>query len=246
MRRFHAPDGTVRGDVLVLPPAEARHASKVLRLTPGEAFIALDGAGNRFECAATEVRGDRVAARIIRRDHLPRPEPRITVAVGLPKGPAADSIIQRSVELGAAAFQPLAAARCISKPKEEDAKQDRWNAIAVESMKQSGALWRMAIEPIRSVADWTKSASAFDLTVVCSLRPGARPLDQAVAARASSLGRSVKTAVLVAGPEGDFTDDEYDRLEAAGALPVRLGPWVLRVETAVIAGLAQLAASLGL
>jgi 16S rRNA (uracil1498-N3)-methyltransferase len=242
MHRFYLPPDLCRGESLVLPEREARHAATVLRVRPGDEIVVLDGAGSTFHARAEEVSRKFLRASVLSRAQAPPLPCLITLAQAIPKGKLMEAIIQKATELGAARIVPLLSERVVSQFDEEDAaaKAARWQQVAVEAMKQCGTPWLprvdLPVTPARFLALDEKS----ELALIGSLRGDARHPRQYFDAFREARGRPPSSACLWIGPEGDFTDAEIDAVRAAGALPITLGPLILRCETAATACLAIL------
>jgi 16S rRNA (uracil1498-N3)-methyltransferase len=218
---------------------EARHAVQVSRLRVGERVVVGDGRGRVADAEAVTVAKDRVELRVLALREEPAPEPRILLVQALAKGGRDEAAVQAATELGVAAVVPWQAARSVTRwagPKVE-AGVARWAAIVREAGKQSMRPWAAEVLPLAATKDLEALASS---TTMLLLEPTAeaRLLDLEIPA-----GRDV---VLVVGPEGGIAREELERLTAAGATPVRLGPLVLRTSTAGPAALAALAAKLDL
>ena len=259
MRRFFVPPELSRGEVFELPEREARHATQVLRLDAGDELTVLDGAGGVMDClveAATK-RALRVAVQN-RQQRAPLPCP-ITLIQAIPKGPAFETIVQKATELGAARIIPLLSERVVVQINERDAaaKVEKWNQIAIESIKQCGSPRLPVIEspvvfgkliqrfdhplPI----GWGEGRGegllpAGDFAVVCSLENHSRTLREVLAEFYAAKQHRPQSAVVWIGPEGDFTPAEYAAIQKLGTAPITLGPLVLRADTAAIATLSVL------
>jgi 16S rRNA (uracil1498-N3)-methyltransferase len=218
---------------------EARHAAQVARLRVGERIVVGDGRGRVADAEATAVTRDHVALAVLALREEPAPRPRIVLVQALAKGGRDEAAIQAATELGVAAVVPWQAARSVSRwtGAKADSGVARWAAIVREAGKQSMRPWSAEVRPLASTADVAALAGT---GTVLLLEPTAeaRLLDVAL-----PVDRDV---VLVVGPEGGVAPEERERLEAAGATAVRLGPLVLRTSTAGPAALAALAGRLGL
>lgn len=238
MHRFYLPPPASCGSEFELLEADARHALSVLRIRVGEPVTVMDGAGAEVVCEVVAVAKRSVKLRAMSRRIYSRPPARVTVAQAIAKTQAMDGVVHRAVELGCAAVVPLLGERSVSRPREADEKGKRWRSIAIEAVKQCGAPWLAEIEaPVKPV-EFARRLSNFDLAILASLAPGARPVRAVIEERFRNLGRSLETVAVLVGPEGDFSTAEHDALVAGGAAPVSLGPWVLRVETAAVAAVA--------
>jgi 16S rRNA (uracil1498-N3)-methyltransferase len=160
----------------------------------------------------------------------------ITLLQAMPKGKIIESIIQKSVELGARRIVPILSARVVTQLDDEDAgnKCDRWRKVTIEAIKQCGAAWLPKIEAPMTPAQFLARKEKFDLLLVGSLQKERRHPREVLREYESKHGRLPQSVGVWIGPEGDFTLVELEAICAAGAVPVSLGQLVLRVETAMI------------
>ena len=125
-------------NVAALPPEEAKHAAKVLRLGPGDEVCAMDGAGRRWRGEIASASGGQATVRLL--EELPSNEApvRLTVYEGLPKADKLDLIAQKLTELGAAALVPVKMERCVVKldARDGEKRRERLAKIAREAAKQ--------------------------------------------------------------------------------------------------------------
>ena len=261
MRRFFVPLDQSRDEVFELPEREARHATQVLRLGPGDDLSVLDGSGGCLTCVVKSATKRNLLVVVRNRQYCPPLPCPITLIPAIPKGPAFEAIVQKATELGAARIIPLLSERVVThiNPGDADAKVEKWRQIAIESIKQCGSPWLPEIEsPIRfshliqrlksppdSPDNQRETAlSEAPFAIVCSLEERARTLREALANFAATRQRRPTSTLVWIGPEGDFTPDEYEAIVQLGAAPVTLGPLVLRADTATITILAMLNAEL--
>ena len=227
MARFYLPPAAWHSDV-VLTGDEARHLSQVLRTKPGESIMVFDGQGRRAVAQVLSVSRDRVPLAIGEILPSSTPLPAITLAQAIPKGKNMDLIVQKSVELGIFAIQPLVTRYTVVQPGE--GKSDKWRRNALEACKQCGQDTLPTIAEPLAFDRWiSHQADASGLKLIASLAPGARPLRTVLREFPVT-----SQATLLVGPEGDFTAEETAAALAAGFLPVTLGSIVLRVETATL------------
>jgi 16S rRNA (uracil1498-N3)-methyltransferase len=242
MHRFHLPPAQCQADRLLLSGAEAHHAIHVLRLRRGDRVTVLNGAGLELLCEVEAIeRNQPVLALVEKRSHPPLPC-QITLLQAIPKGKLIESIIQKATELGAARVVPLLAERVVTRldSHEAAAKAAKWQAIAVEAVKQCGAPWLPRVETPLTPTQFLARKEPFDLALVGSLQAGAKHPREYVDAYRAAHGRFPQTACVWIGPEGDFTLSELGEIQAAGALPITLGPLVLRTDTAALYSLSFL------
>jgi len=222
------------GHECVLPDDVAHHALRVLRLAVGDALTLFTGEGGEF--AATLTRADKRQAwvRVEGFDPVEREAPlAVTLAQGLAANDAMDYAVRKAVELGVAAIQPVVTARSARFPG--DARGDKrlahWRQIAVAACEQCG---RNRVPPVHEVAA---------LPAWFAARPGGRPglmLAPQSSAALPAWPKPQGPFDLLVGPEGGLVEEELARGQRAGLTPIRLGPRVLRTETAGTAALAAI------
>ena len=230
--RFFCPDGLLPASDMPLPAAVAHHAERVLRLAVGDPVTLFDGQGG--ECAASILAFGREAlARLGPRLAIECESPlQITLVQALASGDKMDWIVQKAVELGVAAVQPVAAERSVLKLAGEraDKRVAHWQQVAVAACEQSGRNRVPVVGEILPLAKYL--ARPFDGTRLI-LAPGA---DGALARKA----RPTRPLAILIGPEGGWSPAELDLAARAGCAPLALGPRVLRTETAGLAALAAM------
>lgn len=236
MHRFYLPPAQCQGPTLLLGEREAHHARHVLRVREGERLAVVDGAGHEFLCAVEDSGRDQTRLRVIeRRDH-PAPPAQVTLLQAIPKGKIMDAIIQKATELGVSRIVPLLTERVVTHLDEEDAahKAEKWRLVAREAIKQCGSPWLPAIDPPLTPDQFLARNEIFDLPLIASLAAGSRPAREHFRAFHAQHHRRPNSVSIWIGPEGDFTPAETAAIRASGALPITLGPLVLRVETAAL------------
>ncbi|MYN09002.1 16S rRNA (uracil(1498)-N(3))-methyltransferase [Pseudoduganella aquatica] len=239
MPRFYCPQPLAIGLTIDLPEAVAHHVH-VVRLAPGEAVTLFNGDGGEYTAVLQTVEKRRASAEIkahtAREAELPYA---VTVAQALPEASKMDWIIEKAVELGAAAFQPLAARRCVVRLSGDRAEKKlaHWQGVIISACEQSGRNRVPQLAPVDEFKDWIAQQ---DLHRRVILTPRAT---QSLADWARH--QPPQALTIMVGPEGGFSDDEENLAVAQGALPLSMGPRILRTETAALAALAALNASWG-
>lgn len=233
--RIHVDAPLAKRARLVLPDAAAAHLLRVLRLDIGDACVLFNGDG--FDYPATIVSVARKIAEIEVTDAFPidNESPlRITLAQALARGEKMDWIIQKATELGVAAIQPIVSERTEVKLDREraDKRRAHWHAVAVAACEQSGRARLPGIAEPLPLDRYLARAQPEALKLMLDPQAG-RTL------HALSLA-DVRVIELVIGPEGGLSGRERMQLEAAGYQGLRLGPRVLRTETAGLAAIAAL------
>ncbi|TWO70839.1 16S rRNA (uracil(1498)-N(3))-methyltransferase [Caenimonas sedimenti] len=231
MPRFHCPTPLAAGLVIDLPAGAARHV-QVLRMQPGMALTLFDGRGGEYQAVVEQMGRSDVRVQVGAHDPVERePVRAVHLAVGMPANERMDWLVEKAAELGAASIQPLQAQHSVLRLQGERAqkKQAHWQGVAVAACEQSGRNRVPTVHPVRAFNEWLASQPAPGWML--SLRDGAVPLAQVKASG---------EVTLLSGPEGGLAPAEEDAAIAAGWRPARLGPAVLRAETAPLAALVLL------
>jgi 16S rRNA (uracil1498-N3)-methyltransferase len=236
MQRFYLPPVRCAGETLRLDGREAHHALHVLRLKRGERGVVLDGAGNEFHCVVETCSRDAVMLAVTQKFFTPPLPCAITLLQAVPKGKIIESIIHKAVELGVRRIVPVLSGRVVVKLDGDNAesKRDKWQQVAIEAIKQCGAVWLPKVEVPTTIARFLAHQEVFDLSLVGSLQKERRHPRICLNEFQVQHKRLPQNVGVWIGPEGDFTLEELQAIQVAGALPVSLGRLVLRVETAAI------------
>ena len=233
IRRFIVAQFPSAGVECVLPPAEALHAGKVLRLGPGDRIDLLDGAGTRAEAVLTAPGAGRrfegMACRVTARQAVAAPALRIRLYLAPPRARLMGDAVRIATELGVRRLTPILCRYSVSRP--DAAAAVGWEQDAEAAMKQSGNPFRPQIDPPRDLAAALRDAA--EPGVFGAVPRAGAPEESAAAVGAGDVG-------LWVGPEGGFSEDEEAALAGHGLAPLSVGPWILRVETAVPALLGRL------
>ncbi|MEM7146196.1 MAG: 16S rRNA (uracil(1498)-N(3))-methyltransferase [Verrucomicrobiota bacterium] len=243
--RFYIPPQSWNPDALVLPQDEAKHALSALRLEPGEKLVAFNGQGHEATAEIAAVDNKQPALNTL---NATRTEPlpiNLVLGQAIPKGKNMDLIVQKATELGAHTILPILSERTVVRldPDERDAKQSKWQRTALEACKQSGQNWLPQVAPPQSLDAALKpyTNQPRTLLLIASLTPGTRHLKEILAEYHELQGPDrPETAVILIGPEGDFTPAEYNLARTSGCQPLSLGPIILRTETAAFHALSIL------
>lgn len=233
LRRIFSSQPLTAGTSMRLDAAAAAHVLRVLRLRRGDALVVFDGSGAEFEAAIEGIAHEEVIVRIGAARLLATESPlAITLLQGVCRGPRMDIVIQKATELGVARIEPVLAARSVVRIGDEHAarKQEHWQRVAIAAAEQSG----------RGRIPVVGAPQPLEQGVVAADPAGTRlMLDPAGGALGSITPLRAPLALLV-GPEGGLTGDEQRLATAHGFMAVRLGPRILRTETAPLAALAVL------
>jgi len=237
--RFHIPVPLSVAATLNLPEAAAHHAARVLRLRSGDAVTLFNGQGGEYAAQITAIGKHAVTVAIERHDPVERESPLpVTLVQALSSGERMDLTIQKAVELGVTRIVPVESERSVVRLKGERAgkRVAHWQQVAISACEQCGRNRIPEVRMISPLNAWLAAEVNDALRWV--LLPGA---DSAL----RDLPRPQKPIELLVGPEGGLTDNEAAAARRAGYQPVRLGPRVLRTETAAPALLAALQALWG-
>jgi 16S rRNA (uracil1498-N3)-methyltransferase len=211
-----------------LPEAQAHYIGRVLRMAEGDALQVFDGSGHEFRGTLLEVGKKRVRVQLDETfPGQPESPLRIHLGQGLSRGERMDWAIQKATELGVTEITPIVSERCEVRLKDERAekRQAHWQQIAISACEQCGRSVVPVIHPPMPLTEWLKRSDA-ELKLV--LHPVAEPL--------TSHSKPTTLAFLI-GPEGGLNDAEVDQAQDAGFHAARLGPRVLRTETAPVVAL---------
>jgi 16S rRNA (uracil1498-N3)-methyltransferase len=232
--RFYLDQTLAPGARFSLPPGPARHAARALRLAEGDVITLFNGRGGEYAARIDRIQKDEVAVSVTGFADIERESRlRVILAQGISSGERMDYTLQKAVELGVTAIQPVAAKRSVVKLAGEraDRRVSHWQGVVASACEQCGRNQVPTVAPPLTLAGWLGGP-----------RPDGRLLFLSPLAEARLADLPAPTAMdcLIAGPEGGFEADEIAALHAVGATPVRLGPRVLRTETAALAALAAM------
>ena len=238
--RLHVDLPLAAGRRITLPETAAHHVARVLRLAAGDALTVFDGRGGEYRATLVRVSRAAVEVDVGARDPVDR-ESRLAVELGqgICKGDRMDLVVQKATELGVRAVRPIVCERTVVKLDAARAERRlaHWRAIAVHAAQQCGRTRVPEVAGIEDLGAWLArggSGPAF----VLSPRAGASLSGLASPAP----GELVR---LLVGPEGGLSPREVERAGDAGFEGLRLGPRVLRTETAALVALAALQARWG-
>jgi len=230
---------------ITLPAAAAQHVISVLRLRPGAPLTLFDGRGG--EWAASLVTTDRRSAQVRvgafsavdRESRL-----QVTLLQGIARGERMDQLVQKATELGVARIIPVATERSVVQL--EGARAERrsahWQAVAQSACEQCG---RNRVPEVTTPLDLAAACGSIAPTALRWLLEPAAAQPLVAAARSVAPPPGTVEIALLIGPEGGLTDAELAQAARCGFQPMRLGPRVLRTETAGPAALAVLQAVVG-
>jgi 16S rRNA (uracil1498-N3)-methyltransferase len=234
--RFHAPAAARRAGVVELPPDEADHLRRVLRLGVDDAIRIFDGAGHEFEGRVVSLDDGVVRVEVGAAVEPAREmRTRVTVAQSALKGDKMDGVIRDAVMLGVFAIQPLTSARSDVPASVVQRRLERWTRIALASAKQCGRARIPQIGRPRAFEEWMVPSPGPRCLMLVEPRAGRDvPHLREVTAAAPD------EAAVVVGPEGGWTSDEIAHASASGAQLVTLGARTLRADAVALVVLSML------
>ncbi len=239
LRSYCGHHGETDCSPIELSPEESSHLVAANRARKGDPVTAFNGKGREWECSLVDANKRKAILLPNSTQLIPESSHRIALAQSIPKGKTLEAIIRRATEIGTAAIHPIIAERTEFKlpPQKRDTKENKWSNAAIEGGKQSGNPHLPHIDSPRTVFDFIDTeANSYETKLIACLREGCESIKSAF----TKLPAPPKSAVILVGPEGDFSPQETDAAIAAGFIPVTLGPHVLRCETAAVSCLSIL------
>ncbi len=237
--RSHVDQPLAVGQRITLPEDSSLHLLRVLRLEPGDAVTLFNGDGHDYTARLLTAAKRGAEAEITGREPVPRESPlRITLVQGVARGEKMDLVLQKATELGVDGFTPVVTERTEVKLDAERAEKRmaHWRGVVAAACEQSGrAVLPRLVQPT-ALANYAGAETA-DIKLV--LDPQG---DVGLAGVSPQPGQSI---ALVVGPEGGLSERDLATLRAAGFRGLRLGPRILRTETAGLAAVAALQALYG-
>jgi len=233
--RLYVDEPIKVGANITLHGDQARYVGRVLRLRPGDVLTLFDGKGGEYRASILSAQKDSIDAAIEEKLVATTESPlRITLIQGISRGDRMDFAVQKATELGVVRIRPALTEYSVVKLESGRAgkKQLHWQNIAVSACEQSGRNRLPQVDPPANLpqllADYHDS-----VTPRIIMQPGSTASLKAV-----DIGDG--EIIVMVGPEGGFSDIEYENAAVAGFRPVGFGPRVLRTETAALAVIAAL------
>ena len=240
--RFYFPNSLSLGARVVLPPDAAHHALRVLRLGENDPLRLFNGDGCEYRARIVHLGKQGVMVLVESAAPLSCESPLDVLLVqGISSGERMDYTLQKSVELGVGAIQPIQAERSVVKLSGERMlkRMQHWQSVVASACEQSGRNVVPEVRPVAGLMDWLSAQdSGFGIqdsgeVLRIHLTPDAE-------SSLRDLAKPAGPVVLAVGPEGGFSENEHTALRQGGYVAVKLGPRVLRTETAALAALSAL------
>jgi 16S rRNA (uracil1498-N3)-methyltransferase len=227
------------GQRLVLTANAGNHITRVLRLRVGATLTLFDGRGGEYTGSINEIRRDVVLVSVLEHRQLERESPfQLTLAQGISRGERMDWVVQKATELGVARIAPIFTERSVVNLDEKQAakKVQHWRSIAIAACEQSGR---------NHVPEIAAPVAIYDFLQRRASGGAALLLSPVATLRIADVTAVSGEATILIGPEGGLTDVEQEAASTANFTPVRLGPRVLRTETAAVCALTLLQQKFG-
>ncbi len=216
---------------LVLTGDEAHHCVRVLRAKVGDQAEVFDGMGRSAQGIISAVSKSEVV--IVVESVLQQVQDvcPLELCQAIPKGGNMEWIVQKSVELGVQAIQPLVTENTVARAEQMEKKRQKWQRTALEACKQCGQNWLPVVLPPMNFREWIESRERKDFEIVAALDVRSQPIHQVCDGLKS---KGYTSARFLIGPEGDFSTAEYDSMHNEGIQFSSIGDIVLKVETATL------------
>ena len=229
--RLYLHQALGEGAAIELDAGQANYLGNVLRLGVGAEVLAFDGETGEWLARIADAGKKRMTLQVERQTRDPEIIPDVWIAFAPVKRAQTDWLVEKATELGAARLQPVMTQRTVA----ERVRLDRLEAIAIEAAEQCGRTRLPLIGepvPLKRFVEELDPARHFYFAD----ETGGEPLRQAY---------RDGPAVILVGPEGGFTEQERSFIRGSGAVPISLGPRILRAETAALAALSAFMAIAG-
>jgi 16S rRNA (uracil1498-N3)-methyltransferase len=241
--RFFIPASDFEREQVRLGREQAHQIGHVLRLKAGDAITVLDDSGQEYDVVLTTVGPSEAMGQITGRRRAPgEPTVQLTLFQSLLAREKFEWVLQKATEVGVVQIVPVLTERSLVRVKRmEPARLDRWRRIVTEAAEQSHRGRIPKLESVSAFGEAVGRRSDFDRCLIAAPSPAAVALREALRGAA---GAETSIALLV-GPEGGFTPQEVALACEKGAIPIGLGPRVLRTETAAVVAAALVLYELG-
>lgn len=234
LRRIFSEQPLGTGLTVSLGGEAANHLSRVLRLQPGDTLVVFDGSGIDFSAEIIAIGRRDVRIRIGQNMEAATESPAdLTLLQGVCRGPRMDAVIQKSTELGVRRILPVLTGRSVVRLDDDQRERRRqhWRQVAISACEQCGRSCIPEVALPQSLPEVLAEGGTGEVRLL---------LDPAATSTMSSAGPLRGSIVLLVGPEGGLTPEERELATARGFRGVRLGPRILRTETAPLVALTVL------
>ncbi len=230
--RIFSPQPLSPDQEIVLEAAATRHLAQVLRLKPGMQITLFNGDGREYQAQLTACSKEGATAMVLTASE-PEPQPPLSIhlAIGISKGERMEFALQKSVELGVMEITPLFTQRCMVRLQAErlEKRLNHWRGIVTAACEQSGRCHIPQLQQATDLATWLANRNG-----------GGILLDHRSSSTFADLPAPTDEICLLIGPEGGLDESERKLATAAGFTGVRLGPRIMRTETAPLAAISAI------
>lgn len=236
--RIYQPGHYQPGDTVALSASAGQHTGIVLRMQPGDPLTLFCNDNHEYAAVIDTAHKKQVTVHIKDKIEANRESPRaIHLAQSISKGDRMDWVVQKAVELGVTSITPIRSERTVVKLDEKRLlkKQAQWEAIAISACEQCGRNTLPLIHPVMAYNDYLQQSQAAIKLVLAPQN----------AKTWHDYDLSQGDIALLIGPEGGLTDEEIHQAREHHFQVLRLGPRVLRTETAALSALSMLQAVCG-
>ncbi|WLV23606.1 16S rRNA (uracil(1498)-N(3))-methyltransferase [Aciduricibacillus chroicocephali] len=240
MQRYFVPESSWSGDKVIVKGNDARHISRVMRMKPGDKVFCNHPDGRAALCMILTLRDTFIELLVEQWMEQSAEMPvHVTIAQAIPKGDKFELVLQKGTELGAGAFIPFQADRSVAvwDEKKIDKKQPRFDKIVKEASEQSHRNHVPAVEPPVSSTQLAELSKEYDIAAFAYEEEARSEVHHSFAKVLHETRPGMRMLICI-GPEGGYSDREVELFKEAGMKPVRLGPRILRTETAALYALA--------
>jgi 16S rRNA (uracil1498-N3)-methyltransferase len=234
LTRVHVSEPLTSGRRHTIEGDAANHIARVLRLEPGAPLTVFDGRGGEYSARIESLRKNAVIIEVQERSPTSRESSlSLTLAQGVSRGERMDWVVQKATELGVTAIVPVLTERTVVKldARQSERKLTHWQGIAVAACEQSGR---------DKLPDIVAPLALHDFLRGIDLQTTRLLLSPTGTQRVTDLKAPERKVIVLIGPEGGLAETEQRAAIGAGFLAVRMGPRILRTETAAVAALTLL------
>ncbi|TFJ94122.1 16S rRNA (uracil(1498)-N(3))-methyltransferase [Lentibacillus salicampi] len=242
MQRYFVPAENWIDSQVIITGDDVHHISRVIRSRPGNKIICNHPNGDAAICRITDIGKDQIHTVISEwleeSSELPLD---VTIAQGLPKSDKLEWVLQKGTELGAAAFIPVQADRSVVvwDHQKSEKKMNRYRKIIKEASEQSHRNKIPSIKPVTPLTELVKQSTDYNVKLFAYEEEAKTEVFQSFGMAVSKMGPGDRVFIVI-GPEGGFSKQEAAVLKQHDFTPVRLGPRILRTETAALYALASI------
>lgn len=238
-KRFYLSESPVSPNSFVtLDENESHHLQNVLRIKPGAPCRVLDGAGNEWTALVRSIAKDgKVQLEVLRRlESGVRRSYRLTIAQGIPQRGKMDMLVEKAAELGVNCLIPMKTERTMMKMNRDNEEKviRRWDRIVQSARKQSGSVVETEVAKPMAFEEVLRHFSGIEHRFLLDRETGLSFFDCLHTLRLKISGGSQEEIAVLIGPEGGFSQKELGRAQESGIQAVRLGPSVLKTDTAFL------------